>query len=581
MRGAQLANQDFTKTHWNHVDLRESDLSGAVFRDAILTETNLTDSNLSKADFTGARLIGTSLNNANLNETILATRRIQSGWDGVAVKSPVKRVRGAPAALPKGAALVSGYIIARSSSLRNADLSNQDLRGITFRHIDLVRADFRGSNLEGAKFEDCLFSNTNFGSVDLSRTKFQYCFGSIKGKPAKLPRGFRLLTSVNNDFHLIGPRCTIRREDFENADLRNLDLRFSRLAQVHFTNPLIDSTDLPVELLGMGMTGAVGTPRSMRREQKIIAGTLLGPGCGVRGADLRNLDLGKLDLRRSIGNVVDIGGTDFSRCNLYDSQWTELRGVPKAMPKGFVLVKQPNAKSEWHGIFVREGSPEATREHYTLEDPTSNVNFKRWFKGSKVSDGGRPVVVYHGSESAPFTAFDPAKIDPHHPGFYFTNDIRIANTYLGKKGDIPDPLVFLASDPAAAKQRTSKAAQGIYRVYLSLRNPYIYEGDGEEWSDLRDPNFPKASKTYELARAVKNTGNYDGVILRNIVDPGGNSDWQQTSDVYVAFEPTQVKSALVNDGSYSPTDPDMRKNPRRTSRRKTSRNARRTSRRQA
>jgi hypothetical protein len=51
--------------------------------------------------------------------------------------------------------------------------------------------------------------------------------------------------------------------------------------------------------------------------------------------------------------------------------------------------------------------------------------------------------------------------------------------------------------------------------------------------------------------------------------------------VYIAFEPTQIKSALVNDGSYSSTDPDMRKNPRRTSRRKTSRGARRTSRRQA
>ena len=567
LRGAQLANQDFTKTYWGSVDLRNANLSGAIFRDAVLRETNLSDSNLSKADFTGARLIGTSINDANLDGTILATRNLQSGWDGAEVKAPVKKIRGTPAALPKGAALVSGYIIARGSSLRSANLSNLDLRGMTFRGVDLVRADFRGSNLDGARFDECLFSNTNFGGVDLSSVKILRCVGSIKGTPAKLPRGFRLLTSVNNDLHLIGPRCQIRGADFENADLSNLDLRFAMLAGVHFTNPLIESTDLPVDLLGMGMTRAVGTPRSMMRGYKIIAGTLLGRGCGVNGADLRGLDLGRLDLRRSKGYALEIEGTDFSGCDLNGSQWTVLRGVPKAMPKGFVLVKQPGAKSAFDGIFVREGSPEATREQYAFPDPTSNVNFEHWFKGSKVSDSGRPLVAYHGSKSQPFTSFDPSKIDPHHPGFYFTNDIRVANTYLGKKGDIPDPLVLLASRTAGAKPRTSRAAQGIYRVYLGLKHPYIYEGKGEEWSALKDPQFPNASKTFQLAHAVKNTGKYDGVIFRNIIDPGGNSDWEHTSDVYVAFEPTQVKSALVNDGSYSSTDPDIRRNPARTSRR--------------
>jgi hypothetical protein len=75
----------------------------------------------------------------------------------------------------------------------------------------------------------------------------------------------------------------------------------------------------------------------------------------------------------------------------------------------------------------------------------------------------------------------------------------------------------------------------------------------------------------------------NGVIFRNLYDHGGRSGVERTGTVYVAFEPTQIKSALFNQGTYDPKDPDIRKNPRRrtsrpsNTRRKTSRN-RKTSR---
>jgi len=330
------------------------------------------------------------------------------------------------------------------------------------------------------------------------------------------------------------------------------------------------------------MSEIIGTPRFLPSGTLIVAGTLIGRLTRVRNADLSNVNLGRIDLRGSNAAKIDISGADFSKANLKDANWTSLRGIPKAMPKGMLLVKKPMDTSEWNGVFVQEGTPQATSEHYTFADPTANENFRSWFGGSRATSDGKPLVVYHGSIHKPFTAFDLTKIDPHHPGFYFSNDIRIANTYLGKGGEVPDPLVFLASGQEDAlvrrrygrRKRSHRTSQGIYRVYLSLKNPYIYEGKGEQWDKLKDPRFPKADATFRLARDVKNTGEYDGVIFRNIVDPGDGS-WEEPSDVYVAFEPTQIKSALVNDGSYSPTDPDMRKNPRRTSRRRTSRGARR------
>lgn len=72
----------------------------------------------------------------------------------------------------------------------------------------------------------------------------------------------------------------------------------------------------------------------------------------------------------------------------------------------------------------------------------------------------------------------------------------------------------------------------------------------EEWKTKAD-NLSTQAKTV-LTRALRSAG-YDGVILHNDVGSFGRS-----TDAYIALDPTQIKSATDNIGTYDKTNPDIR-----------------------
>ena len=217
------------------------------------------------------------------------------------------------------------------------------------------------------------------------------------------------------------------------------------------------------------------------------------------------------------------------------------------------------------------------KEHYSISAPTTR-GFRTWFEGSKATSAdNRPLVVYHGTPSPWFgTKFDKFKIDSHHPGFYFTNNLEVANTYLGAPGDaIDDPLQYVSE--------SGVGRSGVFRVYLRMRNPLVIDAEGSQWNNITNHPFGELRRTYEIATEAAKLG-YDGVIFKNLYDEG-NAVYRKLpmSDIYVVFDPNQVKSALFNSGKYSLDDDDLRRNPRMASRRpfrKTSRRAR-TSRRRS
>ena len=190
-------------------------------------------------------------------------------------------------------------------------------------------------------------------------------------------------------------------------------------------------------------------------------------------------------------------------------------------------------------------------EHIAFEDPRASKAFVRWFGDSTVKDEtGRPVVVYHGTTSGGFTQFDLSRVGPQHPGFYFTNDLRTASTFVRGK------MTGILMDPARGGVR-----EGAYRLYLKMERPFVHDAKGREWTDLVVPEFPQSSSTYEVAHAAKAAG-YDGAIFRNIRDTDLATDKLAPSDVYVVFDPRNIKSATANIGTYDPNDPDIRRNPR-------------------
>jgi hypothetical protein len=104
----------------------------------------------------------------------------------------------------------------------------------------------------------------------------------------------------------------------------------------------------------------------------------------------------------------------------------------------------------------------------------------------------------------------------------------------------------------AAEMRQSGGR--VIPVYLSMQNPMVF--------DMKARGYREQSY-YELIQQAKEAG-HDGLVIRNTYDAvlgDGNPD-----DIYVAFNPTQIKSALAP-GQFDPNDPhiakmeeDLRKN---------------------
>lgn len=88
---------------------------------------------------------------------------------------------------------------------------------------------------------------------------------------------------------------------------------------------------------------------------------------------------------------------------------------------------------------------------------------------------------------------------------------------------------------------------GVYSVFLAIRNPLIH--------DFKSAKYREVSYDSLIAQAQRE--GHDGVILRNTED-GGPVD-----DIYVAFEPTQIKSATGNRGTFDPNDPSILQQPPR------------------
>ena len=143
--------------------------------------------------------------------------------------------------------------------------------------------------------------------------------------------------------------------------------------------------------------------------------------------------------------------------------------------------------------------------------------FKRWFGDSKVVDeNGEPLVVYHGTDQE-FDTFDAEQVSGGAlgDGFYFAEDLGEAESN----------------------------GENIMPVYLSIQNPLVLsklsEVERQTWNKLFEEEPAIAQE-----KAIE--GGYDGVL-----------DDVYTDRNWVAFEPTQVKSAVGNRGTFDPNDPNI------------------------
>jgi GNAT superfamily N-acetyltransferase len=163
---------------------------------------------------------------------------------------------------------------------------------------------------------------------------------------------------------------------------------------------------------------------------------------------------------------------------------------------------------------------------------TDTPEFRRWFGESKVVDkDGQPLVVYHGTSKDQ----DFSKFNKKQTGIWFTDSTEQASSYA-KENDSRKTVQV----PGTWKYEEVNTSSRVYPVYLNIENPLKVEGDIlKKWRSAS--NYTKGNK--ELISYAKRMG-HDGLDFNN--------------GIYVAFEPTQVKSATGNIGTFDPTNPDIR-----------------------
>ena len=179
-----------------------------------------------------------------------------------------------------------------------------------------------------------------------------------------------------------------------------------------------------------------------------------------------------------------------------------------------------------------------------FENVTQTQQFKRWFgdwqknpkRASKVVNAdGTPKIVYHGT-NADFWTFD-----------------------LGKSGqnfgDVSDGLIFFTNKrdryPDSAADYARKAAENggkerVIECYLDIKKPlHLYSDGFYTPTAYFDHNAESIYSQY-----LK--GDYDGIIIEN------SNKSADDSIIYMVDNPTQIKSATENIGTFDKGNPDIR-----------------------
>lgn len=225
--------------------------------------------------------------------------------------------------------------------------------------------------------------------------------------------------------------------------------------------------------------------------------------------------------------------------------------------------------------------------------------FKDWFgdwendpdNASKVVDeNGEPMVMYHGTKHGGFTVFTNAD----QTGAFFSPRKDVAADYTGSGNTMEE--IDLNKDYGAREDGFVKNGKdALYPTFLNIRNLDDYNFEGATWDggvnglytvevdgnsyvdengkmfftdnevdriareqggeavDANDNYESMDTMTDDVVQDSMDNGHYDGVVIRNVIDGGDTA-----GNVYVVFNPQNIKSATQNVGTFSNATPDIR-----------------------
>jgi len=224
-----------------------------------------------------------------------------------------------------------------------------------------------------------------------------------------------------------------------------------------------------------------------------------------------------------------------------NEKFITLNELPKSLLE---IYENPEIKYDEGGLIAPNGKKSnLTPEQYKL---VRTPKFKAWFgdwendpeNASKVVDeNGEPLVVYHGTKIENFNIFD---LDKSKYGFFFTSSYDLAKTYSSNK-------------------------EFIREYFLDIKKPNKLDFKGANYEGfIQDNKFRIKNvigydtKTF-ASISLKPMG-FDGGIMKNVLDYGylGYNEEIVPSDIFVVFEPNQIKLADGTNITFDANNPDIR-----------------------
>jgi hypothetical protein len=186
-----------------------------------------------------------------------------------------------------------------------------------------------------------------------------------------------------------------------------------------------------------------------------------------------------------------------------------------------------------------------------LDAMTNSPAFQRWFGKSKVVDAkGEPLVVYHGT-TGDFSGFDAARLGSNtshstaRAGFFFTADPSVASEFTQDNGSV----VSTKDGPRFAQ----RAGANTMPVFLAVKNPLrITAGRFQR-------DFVAGGQDFAAFARDARAAGHDGLLIAKSRADLAN---EFKADTWVAFDPSQIKSATGNRGTFDQNSLDINESTR-------------------
>jgi 8-oxo-dGTP pyrophosphatase MutT (NUDIX family)/GNAT superfamily N-acetyltransferase len=196
------------------------------------------------------------------------------------------------------------------------------------------------------------------------------------------------------------------------------------------------------------------------------------------------------------------------------------------------------------------------------EEHWNTPEFKHWFGGSQIKDEqGNPKVLYHGT-AKDFSSFDTSSKNAVQSGIFGPVGVQ-------RSGSFFTPSPDKASDYAGGEFTNPEGGQRIVPVYLNIKKPFDIrsgltdahideldrQGINPRWVRGLGAHWELFDDDSGVQDALERAG-YDGAIFN---EDYGSGEHRKRHETYVAFHPHQIKSAIGNQGTYSPVNTDITK----------------------